>query len=67
MNQGQFEAITSRLDRLIELLEEQTGNGIDRMNEINKSYGNPLGAHESPVTEEQPKPAAKPAKRGKAA
>ena len=63
MNQGQFEAITSRLDRLIELLEEQVGNEIDRMNKINKSYP----SHESPVTEEQPKPAAKPAKRGKAA
>lgn len=61
MNQGQFEAITSRLDRLIELLEEQTGNGIDWIHGVNNS-GESLAA-----TEPEPKPAAKPAKRGKAA
>lgn len=65
MNQGQFEAITSRLDRLIELLETQVGNEIDRMNGINKSYP----SYESPAPAE-PAPAAPtkaPAKRSKAA
>lgn len=63
MNQGQFEAITSRLDRLIELLEEQTGNEIDRMNGINNSGESTAPAEPEP----KPAPAKAPAKRSKAA
>lgn len=63
MNQGQFEAITSRLDRLIELLEEQAGSGMDRMNGINSSGESTATAEPEP----KPAPAKAPAKRSKAA
>lgn len=61
MNQGQFEAITSRLDRLIELLEAQTGNEIDRL-WINKVDQSSAPAEPAPTASTKP-----PAKRSKAA
>lgn len=63
MNQGQFEAITSRLDRLIELFSAQRAVAIAEAEMRN--------AHEkatlAPPAELEPKPAPKPAKRSKAA
>lgn len=61
MNQGQFEAITSRLDRLIELLEAQTGNEIDRLYGINKVDQSSAPAEPAPAASTKP-----PAKRSKA-
>ena len=61
MNQGQFEAITSRLDRLIELFSAQRAMAI--------AEAEMSDAHEkatlAPHAESEPKPAAKPAKRSK--
>ena len=62
MNQGMFETLISRLDRIIELMEaEQVISG--EILELQADYEKAP----TPPVEAEPKPATKPAKRSKAA